>query len=123
VQQTADDMMKKPGGTHRICGTQGQAQHPNVLAGAGVSCSSGPVTTTERTALFDLICHGKNEFHAAIDFDTPVHVVVTLTEASPEQGQPAKITKHDLHWLSSDCGDLKPGEIREIVPPSFLKRP
>ena len=112
MQKVADDMMKKPSATLHVCGTQEQAQHPRMLAGAGVACTPGPATTTGRTALYDLTCHDKSKFHVVVDFDRPTHAVVTLKDASPKQGQPAQIAKHDLRWLSSDCGDLKPGEMR-----------
>jgi hypothetical protein len=123
MKQMSDQMMTQPGGTRRICGTQAQAQHPRLLAGVAVNCSTGSVTISGRTALFDGTCHETSKYHMAVEFDTPTHVVVTLTEAQPKPGIPALVTKHDLHWLSADCGDLKPGQMREIAAPAFLKRP
>jgi len=116
-------LLNGPGGLRHICGTQLQAQHPLLMIGAGAGCKPSGETIAGNTVRFDLACRGGKGFHTEIAFESAVHRTVTLTDSAPSPGEVPYVSKHDLRWISAGCGDLKPGEMRELVKPPYLRRP
>jgi hypothetical protein len=108
-------LLSGPAGVQRICATQDEAQHPQLLAHVGKTCSSSNATTTGRSARFDLTCEKNAHYQIAIEFVSPEHITMAETEVVASDATP-NIGRHDLRWLATDCGDIKPGQLREVVP-------
>jgi predicted aspartyl protease len=109
------DLSNGPGEVRRICATQEQAQHPLSLVAAAAGCTRGPVTGVGQTVHFELSCPGDKRFDTEITFDSPERRTITMTEATTQPGEKPLVSKHDLHWISTDCGDLAPGGSRDAA--------
>jgi hypothetical protein len=119
-QKLSTDSFNAPGGVVRVCATEMQVQHPVLMSLAlNSSCKGENMRIAGQTVRLDFACQGGKVFHVEIDFDSPTHRSVIATTVM-RSASPMLVTRHDLHWLSADCGDIKPGEMRELVEPPFL---
>jgi hypothetical protein len=83
-------------------------------------CQSSSVKQTGRTITMDETCSSdrftsKTHFEATADDTEHMHGSGTMEMSAPQLPQPMKATmKMTSHFVSSDCGDVKPGHSKVI---------
>ncbi len=112
-------MTMGPSGTYKSRACLSPDSYQRMLTRVPPNCEISNLATTATSITGDLKCEspggGTSKGRLDVQFPDSSTVHGTVTATSNYQGHAvAMIIKSDWHFVSADCGDLSPGESRDI---------
>jgi hypothetical protein len=112
-------MIMGAAGTYKSRACLSQESYQRMLTRVPPNCEISNLATTATAITGDLSCispgggKSKGRLDVQIPDSSTVHGTVTAT-SKYEGHAVSMIIKSDWHFVSADCGDLSPGESRDI---------
>jgi Protein of unknown function (DUF3617) len=99
------------GVTSQYCMTEAEANSDSPPPSMQKQCKVSNLHVTGNTMNADMTCNGRmhGHGHMTMTYDNPEHYSGQVSFAGEVEGQPSNVTdSFDGHWVSADCGSVKP---------------
>jgi hypothetical protein len=107
------------GATYKSRACLSQESYQRMLTRVPPNCTVSNLTATPTSLTGDVSCEspsgGKSKGHVDVQIPDSSTVHGTITVTTSYQGHSMTMAiKSDAHFVSADCGDLSPGESRDV---------